>query len=183
MNSTGHRYVSPGFPFVDDDHDLELIEMSKISDQLKMSTFAQLAAITSGDFELYYNEFENMIDEAGEDADVTLSRIIENSFQGSDKRDVQMTKAQMPAGLKELVCSVGTPGQYTTEAECTGAGGKVTWKFTFKHLLNNFGVEIGGGLGDFAGKVWRIGLMGYNSKASNVDKIINILETELPKFR
>ena len=138
MNSTGHRYVSPGFPFVDDDHDLELIEMSKLSDQLKMSTFAQLAAITSGDFELYYNEFENMIDEAGEDADVTLSKIIENSFQGSDKRDVQMTKAQMPAGLKELVCSVGTPGQYTTEAECTGAGGTVTWKFTFKHLLNNF---------------------------------------------
>jgi len=52
-----------------------------------------------------------------------------------------------------------------------------------KHLLNNFGIEIGGGLGDFAGKVWRIGLMGYNSTSNNVDKIINILESELPKFR
>jgi len=52
-----------------------------------------------------------------------------------------------------------------------------------KHLLNNFGVEIGGGLGDLAGKVWRIGLMGYNSTSTNVDKIINIFETELPKFR
>ena len=52
-----------------------------------------------------------------------------------------------------------------------------------KHLLNNFGVEIGGGLGDLAGKVWRIGLMGYNSTSENVDKIINIFETELPKFR
>tara|TARA_Y100001968_G_scaffold293052_1_gene298746 strand:- start:265 stop:627 length:363 start_codon:yes stop_codon:yes gene_type:complete len=51
------------------------------------------------------------------------------------------------------------------------------------HLLNNFGVEIGGGLGDLAGKVWRIGLMGYNSTSINVDKIINIFESELPKFR
>jgi len=51
------------------------------------------------------------------------------------------------------------------------------------HLLNNFGIEIGGGLGDLAGKVWRIGLMGYNSTSDNVDKIINIFETELPKFR
>ena len=52
-----------------------------------------------------------------------------------------------------------------------------------KHLLNNFGVEIGGGLGDLGGKVWRIGLMGYNSTSVNVEKIINIFETELPKFR
>ena len=51
------------------------------------------------------------------------------------------------------------------------------------HLLNNFGVEIGGGLGDLAGKVWRIGLMGYNSNAVNVEKIIDIFHSELPKFR
>ena len=51
------------------------------------------------------------------------------------------------------------------------------------HLLNNFGVEIGGGLGELAGKVWRIGLMGFNSQESNVDKILNLFETELPKFK
>ena len=50
------------------------------------------------------------------------------------------------------------------------------------HLLNNFGVEIGAGLGSLAGKVWRIGLMGYNSKVENVDKIVNLFKTELPKF-
>ena len=32
-------------------------------------------------------------------------------------------------------------------------------------LLDRFGIEIGGGLGDFKGKVWRIGLMGYGSRA------------------
>ncbi len=50
------------------------------------------------------------------------------------------------------------------------------------HLLNNHGVEIGGGLGELAGKVWRIGLMGYNSTTQNVEKILNLFETELPKF-
>ena len=34
-----------------------------------------------------------------------------------------------------------------------------------RDLLNRFGIEIGAGLGDFKGKVWRIGLMGYGSRA------------------
>ena len=37
-----------------------------------------------------------------------------------------------------------------------------------KRLLTEFGIEIGSGLGDFKGKAWRIGLMGYNSKPKNV---------------
>ncbi len=37
-----------------------------------------------------------------------------------------------------------------------------------KQLLNEFGIEIGGGLGEFKGKVWRIGLMGYSSQKKNV---------------
>ncbi len=51
------------------------------------------------------------------------------------------------------------------------------------HLLNNHGIEVGGGLGSLAGKVWRIGLMGYNSTPENVDKVLNIFESELPRFR
>jgi alanine-glyoxylate transaminase/serine-glyoxylate transaminase/serine-pyruvate transaminase len=67
----------------------------------------------------------------------------------------------------------------TTVKIPNGVDGKA---FT-NHLLSNFGIEIGGGLGDLAGKVWRIGLMGYNSTSTNVDRILNIFETELPKFR
>src|SRR5207248_3321915 len=33
-----------------------------------------------------------------------------------------------------------------------------------KRLLNEFNIEIGSGLGEFKGKAWRIGLMGYNSR-------------------
>jgi len=35
-------------------------------------------------------------------------------------------------------------------------------------LLKDYGIEIGGGLGKLAGKVWRIGLMGYGSQRANV---------------
>ena len=51
------------------------------------------------------------------------------------------------------------------------------------HLLNSHGIEVGGGLGVLAGKIWRIGLMGYNSTPENVDRLLNLFETELPRFR
>ncbi len=43
-------------------------------------------------------------------------------------------------------------------------------------LLNRFGIEIGGGLGAFKGKVWRIGLMGYASREANVLLLLSALE-------
>jgi alanine-glyoxylate transaminase/serine-glyoxylate transaminase/serine-pyruvate transaminase len=43
-------------------------------------------------------------------------------------------------------------------------------------LLNRFGIEIGAGLGDFKGKVWRIGLMGYGSRPANVMLLLSALE-------
>jgi alanine-glyoxylate transaminase/serine-glyoxylate transaminase/serine-pyruvate transaminase len=47
---------------------------------------------------------------------------------------------------------------------------------TRKRLLGEFGIEIGGGLGDFKGKVWRIGLMGHSSRANNVLLFLAALE-------
>ncbi len=37
-----------------------------------------------------------------------------------------------------------------------------------KALLETYGIEVGGGLGDFSGKAWRIGLMGHNAREQNV---------------
>jgi alanine-glyoxylate transaminase/serine-glyoxylate transaminase/serine-pyruvate transaminase len=45
-----------------------------------------------------------------------------------------------------------------------------------KRLLSDFGIEIGGGLGDFKGKAWRIGLMGYSSRPNNVLLVLAALE-------
>jgi alanine-glyoxylate transaminase/serine-glyoxylate transaminase/serine-pyruvate transaminase len=47
---------------------------------------------------------------------------------------------------------------------------------TRKRLLEEFGIEIGGGLGDLKGKAWRIGLMGYGSRPNNVLIFLAALE-------
>ena len=42
-------------------------------------------------------------------------------------------------------------------------------------LLNDFNIEIGGGLGVLANKIWRIGLMGINANIKNVELLIDSL--------
>ena len=45
-----------------------------------------------------------------------------------------------------------------------------------QQLLQQFGIEIGGGLGPLKGKVWRIGLMGESCTEANVLTFLNALE-------
>ncbi len=47
-------------------------------------------------------------------------------------------------------------------------------------LLREYTIEIGRGLGDFAGRVWRIGLMGESSRAHNVMAFLSAMEEILP---
>ena len=39
-------------------------------------------------------------------------------------------------------------------------------------LLDQYDIEVGGGLGDFAGKIWRVGLMGESSSANHVNVLL-----------
>ncbi|WP_372877005.1 pyridoxal-phosphate-dependent aminotransferase family protein [Spongiibacter marinus] len=41
-----------------------------------------------------------------------------------------------------------------------------------QQLLADHNLEIGAGLGDFAGKVWRIGLMGYSARMENIELLL-----------
>lgn len=40
-------------------------------------------------------------------------------------------------------------------------------------------VEISGGLGAQAGKVWRVGIMGYNATPDNVNRVLRALSDGL----
>jgi alanine-glyoxylate transaminase / serine-glyoxylate transaminase / serine-pyruvate transaminase len=51
-----------------------------------------------------------------------------------------------------------------------------------KALLEEDGIEIGGGLGDYANKVWRIGVMGYNAERRNILHVLGAFERVLPRF-
>lgn len=44
-----------------------------------------------------------------------------------------------------------------------------------RRLLDEHGIEIGAGLGELAGRIWRIGLMGAGSAPQNVDRVLEAL--------
>lgn len=48
-------------------------------------------------------------------------------------------------------------------------------------LLEEYNIEIGAGLGQLAGKIWRVGLMGYTSNEKNVRLCLEALGKVLKK--
>lgn len=46
-------------------------------------------------------------------------------------------------------------------------------------LLNDYNIEIAGGLGDLKGKVWRVGLMGYSARRENIELLLAALQKAL----
>jgi alanine-glyoxylate transaminase / serine-glyoxylate transaminase / serine-pyruvate transaminase len=54
---------------------------------------------------------------------------------------------------------------------------------TRRYLLDKFGIEVGGGLGKFAGKLWRIGLMGQSASRHNVTVLLAAVEAALAPIK
>jgi alanine-glyoxylate transaminase/serine-glyoxylate transaminase/serine-pyruvate transaminase len=50
-----------------------------------------------------------------------------------------------------------------------------------KKLLNDYGIEIGAGLGPLKGKIWRVGLMGETATEANVNRFLSALRDCLKK--
>lgn len=48
-----------------------------------------------------------------------------------------------------------------------------------RRLLKEHGIEVGGGLGEFAGKCWRIGLMGSNANAECVGRLLEAVDHQI----
>jgi alanine-glyoxylate transaminase/serine-glyoxylate transaminase/serine-pyruvate transaminase len=46
-------------------------------------------------------------------------------------------------------------------------------------LLHEYGIEIGGGLGPVAGRVWRIGTMGHTARLRNATTLLGALSNIL----
>ena len=43
-------------------------------------------------------------------------------------------------------------------------------------LLEEHGIEVGGGLGEYAGRAWRVGLMGEGATHANVDRLLDAVD-------
>jgi alanine-glyoxylate transaminase/serine-glyoxylate transaminase/serine-pyruvate transaminase len=105
-----------------------------------------------------------------------LRLVFEERLEARWKRHLRNYRA-LKAGLAALGISyTAAEGHQLPMLNAVGIPTGVDDVKTRQALLANFGIEIGGGLGEFKGKAWRIGLMGYSSRANNVLLFLAALE-------
>jgi alanine-glyoxylate transaminase/serine-glyoxylate transaminase/serine-pyruvate transaminase len=103
-----------------------------------------------------------LVDEEGLDARYARHRTNSHALMaGLDALGFEPT-AQEGARLTTLHCVAPPPG-------IDEAWGRKT-------LLQEYGIEIGAGLGPLQGRAWRIGLMGESSTRANVEALLGALE-------
>ena len=100
---------------------------------------------------------------------------LENSWQRHKSNHLALE-----AGLKQLgIELIVKPEARLPQLNAVSVPNGVDEAAVRSHLLQNYNLEIGAGLGKLAGKVWRIGLMGYASRADNVRLCLAALESAL----
>lgn len=85
------------------------------------------------------------------------------------------------AGLADigLHCHVADPALRIPALTTVRVPDGVDAKVVAGRLLNEYNIEIAGGFSKLAGKVWRIGLMGFNSRKENVALLLAALKDVL----
>ncbi|MFG6097772.1 alanine--glyoxylate aminotransferase family protein [Leptothoe sp. ISB3NOV94-8A] len=105
-----------------------------------------------------------------------LRLVLEEGLENSWDRH-QQTAEKLWDGLAELGLSCHVPKEYRLPTLTTVKVPEgVDAKAVTSQLLKDHNIEIGNGLGELGGKVWRIGLMGYNSQPENVDRLLAVWE-------
>ena len=94
---------------------------------------------------------------------------LENSWSRHRKMHERLVSGLEPLGLKFAVDAAYRLPQLNVVAAPEG----VDEAAVRKQLLSEYNLEIGAGLGVFAGKMWRIGLMGYAARAENVQLCVS----------
>lgn len=81
---------------------------------------------------------------------------------------------QLWQGLEDMGISCHVPKEYRlTTLTTVRVPDGVDAKAVTKAMLDDHNIEIGNGLGELGGKVWRIGLMGHNSQPENVERVLS----------
>jgi alanine-glyoxylate transaminase/serine-glyoxylate transaminase/serine-pyruvate transaminase len=95
----------------------------------------------------------------------------------------QATAQLLWNGLADLglSCHVSDPAMRIPSLTTVRVPDGVDAKAVTQHLLNEYNIEIAGGFGQLAGNVWRVGLMGTNSRPENVLTLLAALKEILRK--
>ncbi len=100
---------------------------------------------------------------------------IENTWERHQANHEQLVNGLTDLGLKMFVNESDRLPQLNTVEIPQG----IVDSEIRDRLLRDFELEIGGGLGDLTGKVWRIGLMGEASRTENVRTCLSSLKKVL----
>lgn len=88
--------------------------------------------------------------------------------------------AGLRAGLKAMGLELAADPQYQLNPlTVVNVPHGVDEAMARQRLLNEWNIEISGGLGEFRGQVWRIGLMGEGARERNVMAVLSALEVIL----
>lgn len=101
---------------------------------------------------------------------------LENRWKRHERNSQVLIRAVEAMGLKMLVSEQEYRLHSLNSVECPSNVSDIEVR---NSLLNDYCIEVGGGLGELAGKIWRIGLMGLNSSQNNIIMLIGALETIL----
>ena len=108
-----------------------------------------------------------------------LVMLAEEGIEESWERH-QRNHLALRAGLETLGLELVVPeAERLPQLNAVAVPGGVDEAAVRARLLGTYGLEIGAGLGALAGKVWRIGLMGYSSRAENILLCLGALGTVL----
>ncbi len=99
-----------------------------------------------------------------------LAIVLEEGLENRIARHEQMHK-RLRAGLESLGMSY-IPKRSLHSLNCIHIPSGADDATVRRRLLEEYGIEIGAGLGVMAGKAWRIGLMGHGSSVRNVDLVL-----------
>ncbi|MBT8383138.1 MAG: alanine--glyoxylate aminotransferase family protein, partial [Ignavibacteria bacterium] len=102
---------------------------------------------------------------------------IENSWSRHQKNGDELVSELEKIGLKPFVKVNERLPQLTSTTIQDG----IDDASVRKSLLQKYNIEIGAGLGDLSGKVWRIGLMGYSSNEENINACVRALNELINK--
>jgi alanine-glyoxylate transaminase/serine-glyoxylate transaminase/serine-pyruvate transaminase len=103
-----------------------------------------------------------------------LAIVVEEGLDERIERHRQM-HLRLRAGLEKLGLKY-VPSQSLHTLNCIHAPAGRDEAAIRKRLLEEYGIEIGAGLGPMAGKAMRIGLMGHGATIRNVDLVLSALE-------
>ena len=106
-----------------------------------------------------------------------LTIVLEEGLDVRIQRHAKMHQ-RLRAGLDEIGIRY-IPARSLHSLNCIGIPDGAEDAGTRKRLLEEYGIEIGAGLGVMAGKAWRIGLMGHGATLRNVDLVLTALREVL----